>query len=142
VLTRQFGNPQSIFAPNPLPKVTDSAGNFYYVRPIATIEPTAIRLGLPVNAHYGYSDIAGLQNALLSSTYASATVFVAWEHLMLRELVQNLMNIYGGGVIVPEWPSDDFDSLYVVRLTNTDGSITAQFQHDYEGLNNLPTTCP
>ena len=51
------------------------------------------------------------------------------------------MNKYGGGVTVPPWPSGDFDSLYVVRLTNTGGAITAQFVHDYEGLNNLPTAC-
>jgi hypothetical protein len=142
VLTRQFGNPQYLFAPNPIPKVADSAGSFYYVRPLAAIEPTAIRLGLPVNAQYGYTDVAGLQSELLSSAYASATIFISWEHLKLRELVQNIMNAYGSGVAVPAWPSDDFDSLYVVRLTNNGGGITAQFEHDYQGLNNLPTTCP
>ena len=119
----------------------DAAGSFYYVRPLATIEPTAIRYGLPVNTQYGYSDIAGLQTTLLGSAYASSTVFIAWEHLKLQEMVQNIMNRYGNGVTVPAWPSGDFDSLYVVRLTNTGGAITAQFVHDYQGLNNLPTAC-
>src|SRR3954452_24114583 len=54
-LISKFGKPGYIFDPNPAPKVTDSAGSFYCVRPLATIEPTAIRLGLPVNAHYGYT---------------------------------------------------------------------------------------
>jgi hypothetical protein len=56
--------------------------------------------------------------------------------------VQNLMNAYGGGVVVPAWVSGDFDSLYVVRLTSSGGSVTAQFTHDYEGLNGLSTSCP
>jgi regulation of enolase protein 1 (concanavalin A-like superfamily) len=142
VLTGAFGSPQAIFAPNPTTKVPDSAGSFYYVRPLATIEPTAIRAGLPVNTQYGYTDRTGLQNALLSSAFASATVFVAWEHLELQAIVQNIMTAYGSGVTVPAWPSADFDSLYVVRVTNASGVISAQFEHDYEGLNNLPTTCP
>ncbi len=142
VLTSLYGTPQYLFAPNPAPKVTDSAGSFYYVRPLATIEPTAIRLGLPVNAEFGYTDITGLQAALLSTTYASSTVFIAWEHLKLQEVVQNIMNAYGTGVTVPAWPSGDYDSLYVVRLHRANGTTTAQFVHDYEGLNNQPTSCP
>jgi hypothetical protein len=142
VLTNQFGTPQYLFAPNPAPKVTDAAGSFYYVRPLATIEPTAIRLGMPVNAQYGYTDVTGLQSELVSPAYASSTIFVTWEHLKLVEVVQNIMNAYGSGITVPAWPSTDYDSLYVVRLTNNGGVVTAQFEHDFEGLNGLPTTCP
>jgi regulation of enolase protein 1 (concanavalin A-like superfamily) len=142
VLTTAYGTPQYIFASNPATKVSDTAGSFYYVRPLATIEPTAIRLGLPVNTRYGYSDIAGLQSELVSTTYAASTVFVAWEHLYLQKVVQNIMNAYGSGVTVPAWPSDDYDSLYIVRITSTNGVVTAQFEHAFEGLNNLPTTCP
>ena len=142
VLIGRYGTPQYLFAPNPLPKVADAAGNFSYVRPLATIEPTAIRLRLPVNAQFGFTDIRSLQTALLGPKYASATVFVAWEHLKLREVVQNIMNAIGGGYPVPAWPQADYDSLYVVRVTSTDGVQTAEFEHDFQGLNNLPTTCP
>ena len=122
-------------------RVTDAAGSFYYERPLARSGPTAIRYGLPVNTQFGYADIAGLESTLLSGPYVSSTVFIAWEHLEAQQIVQNIMNRYGGGVTVPPWPSGDFDSLYAVRLTNTGGVITAQFVHDYEGLNNLPTAC-
>jgi hypothetical protein len=142
VLTSRYGNAQYVFAPNPTVKVPDAAGSFDYVRPVATIEPTAIRLGLPVNVQYGYTDVTGLQTELVRSLYASSTVFIAWEHLKLQEVVQNIMNTYGSGVTVPAWASGDFDSLYVVRLTNASGIITAQFIHDFEGLNNLSTVCP
>lgn len=142
VLSGAYGQPHYLFAPNPTTQVPDSAGSFYYVRPLATIEPTAIAAGLPVNTRYGYTDTAGLQAELVGGAYGTATVFVAWEHLELVKVVQNIMNAYSIGVTVPAWPSGDFDSLYVVRLTNTSGVITAQFEHAYEGLNNLPTTCP
>src|SRR5947209_1572004 len=67
VLTSHYGNAQYVFAPNPTTMVPDSAGSFYYVRPLATIEPTAVRLGLPVNVQYGYTDIGSLQATLISS---------------------------------------------------------------------------
>ena len=142
VLTNRYGPPQYIFAPNPLPKIGDSAGSFDYVRPLATIEPTAIALGLPVNADFGYADIGNLQTTLTSAAFASSTIFITWEHLKLQELVQNIMNAYQSGVTVPAWVSGDYDSLYVVRLTRSGSTTTAQFEHDYEGLNGLPTSCP
>ena len=143
VLTSRYGTPQYIFAPNPTTMVPDAAGSFYYVRPLATIEPTAIRLGLPVNTRYGYTDIAGAQSELTSSTYASSTVFVAWEHQYLYRMTQNIMNAYSADITVPGWPADDYDSLYVIRISRRpDGTATAQFTHDYQGLNGLPATCP
>jgi hypothetical protein len=141
VLTSRYGNAQYAFAPNPTVKVPDAAGSFYYVRPIATIEPTAIRLGLPLNTKYGYTDIAGMETELTSGAYANSTVFIAWEHAYLQQLVQNIVNRYETGVTVPAWVSGDYDSLYVVRITTAGGVTSAQFTHEYEGLNNLSTAC-
>ena len=121
--------------------VPDAAGSFHYVRPLATLEPTAIRLGLPVNVQYGYNDVAGIAAELTAAKYGSSTVFIAWEHQYLVTIVQELMNRYNSGVTVPAWTFGDYDSLYVVRLTNTGGTITAQFTQEHEGLNNLPTSC-
>lgn len=141
VLASKYGAAQYAFAPNPTVLIPDAAGSFYYVRPLATIEPTAISLGLPVNVRYGYTDVAGLQSELLSTVYANTTVFVAWEHQYLQTAVQNILNQYGAGVTVPTWASTDFDSIYVVRITNNNGTITAQFTHDFEGLNGQSTSC-
>ena len=141
-LASKFGRPNVLYAPSPAVKVTDSAGTFYYVRPLATIEPTAIKLGMPINTKYGYNAIASLQTALISTGYANATIFVAWEHLQLAKLVQNIMNAHGGGVAVPAWGATDYDSLYVVRVNYIGSTIDAQFSHETEGLNGQPTTCP
>ena len=142
VLIAKYGRPQYLYAPSPAVKVSDPAGSFYYVRPLATIEPTAVQLGMPVNTKYGYNAIVALQAALITPTYANATIFVAWEHLQLQKMVQNIMNSYGGRAVVPAWPSTDYDSLFVVRVDYVGSTITAQFQREAEGLNGQPTTCP
>jgi hypothetical protein len=141
VLVAKYGKPDYLYAPNPAVQVTDSAGSFYYVRPLATIEPTAVRLGMPVRTKYGYKDISTLQAALVTRDKEDTTVFVAWEHLELQKLVQNIMNKYGGGVVVPAWASSDYDSLYVVKVDYVGTSISARFQRDREGLNGQPTSC-
>jgi hypothetical protein len=142
VLLTRFGKPHYLYAPNPATKISDSAGSFYYVRPLATIEPVAIRSGRSVNTAYGYNDITGLRNILVRSTKADATIFVAWEHAYLVKVVQSIMNLYGGGATVPAWTTGDYDSLYIVRINYANGSIDARFERGREGLNGLPTTCP
>jgi hypothetical protein len=142
VLIGRFGAPDYVYAPNPNVKMNDPAGSFYYVRPLATIEPTAIRAGVSVNTSAGYTDISSLQQLLIRSSKADATIFVAWEHAYLVKVVQNIMNQYGGGRTVPAWTTGDYDSLYVVRVNYAGGVITAQFERDSEGLNGQATSCP
>lgn len=142
VLVAKFGRPTHLYAPDTSIKVSDPAGNFSYVRPLATIEPTAIKLGMPVNTNYGYSDIAALKAALVHSSKANTTIFVAWEHAYLQKVVQSIMTSYGGGVVVPAWVYGDYDTLFVVRVDYVGTSISARFQKDSEGLNGQPTTCP
>jgi hypothetical protein len=142
VLNAKFGKPQFLYAPNPTVKIPDPAGSFYYVRPLATIEPTAIRFGLSVNTNYGYSDVVGLESRLITVDKANTTIFVSWEHAYLVKVVQNIMNHYGGGAAVPPWTTGDYDALYIVHVDYLNGSIHAQFQRDQEGLNNRLTTCP
>lgn len=143
VLLSRFPNPSYFYAPNPSVKISDPAGSFYYVRPLATIEPTVIRVGLSVNTNYGYNDVAGLKGVLIRASKANATVYVSWEHDYLVKTVQSIMDSYGGGATVPAWTTGDFDSLYIVHVTyNADGSIHAWFEKSAEGLNGQSTTCP
>ena len=142
VLLAKFGTPQYLYAPSPAFKITDSAGSFYYDRPLATLEPLAVKLTKDIWSKYAYSDIASLQTALIKASRDNTTTFVAWEHLYLQKAVQNIMNQYGGGVTVPAWASTDYDSLYIVRLTyRSDGTILATFDQDREGLNGQPIAC-
>lgn len=142
VLFNLYGRPTYGYAPNPSVKVPDPAGSFYYVRPLATLEPAAIRAGISVNTNYGYNNITGLQSVLITSAKANAVIFVAWEHDYLVKVVQSIMNSYGGGTTVPAWVSGDYDSLYVVHVNYAASGTTAWFEHLYEGLNVQPTACP
>ena len=84
-----------------------------------------------VNTRYGYNDIAGLRNVLITSSKANATIFVAWEHAYLVKVAQSIMTSYGGGVTVPAWTTGDYDSLYIITVDyGTDGSIRARFSRE------------
>jgi hypothetical protein len=142
VLFNMYGRPAYGYAPNPSVKMTDPAGSFYYVRPLATLEPAAIRAGISVNTNYGYNNTTGLQSVLINPAKSNAIVFVAWEHEYLVTVVQNIMNKYGGGTTVPAWASGDYDSLYVVHVDYTASGTRAWFEHVHEGLNGQSTSCP
>ena len=141
ILVEKYGNPQFIFAPNPTQKVDNNT--YFYVRPIVTIDPTAIRVGLPVNTQFGYREIRELEDALKAPVYQDATLFIAWEHRMLDEFSRALITHHGGDPAqVPAWRDDDYDMIYVFKIARNAGHETLSFTVDYEGLNDLSDTCP
>jgi hypothetical protein len=143
VLTAKFGKPNFIFAPNPQQQTNDKGLLYDYIRPLATIEPTAIQLGLPVNTQFGFRDVDNLRQELTQTKYEGALVFVAWEHSLLVKVVKDLVAQGGGDPSqVPEWGHDDFDSIYVVKLTRVDGRFSVSFTRDKEGLDNRSPNCP
>jgi hypothetical protein len=142
VLLAKYGKPQFIFAPNPTQKV-DGTNAYYYVRPLATIEPTAIRFGLPVNTQFGFREIKGLEDELAKTNYQTATIFIAWEHGLLDQFAKNLLKDNGGDATkVPAWPGDDFDTIFVFKITHSDTGNTVAFTMDHENLNGLSDECP
>jgi hypothetical protein len=139
VLLAKYGSPQFVFACNPAEKID----GYNYVRPLATIEPTAIRCGLPVNTDFGASEITGLQEALQGPEFRNATIFVAWEHKALDEFVRNLLQANGGNPReVPSWPGDDFDTIIVVRIARAGDQKSITLAIDHEGLDHLSDKCP
>lgn len=142
VLLGKYGPPQFVFAPNPTQKV-DGPEGYYYVRPLVTIEPTAIRCGLPVNTEFGYREIQGLEDELQKGKYRNATVFIAWEHGLLDEFVKHLLKTDGGDPKkVPDWPGKDYDTIFLIKVTRENGHTSASFTIDHEGLNGLSDSCP
>ena len=138
VLIGKYGKADYIFAPGTQHDVTRDGVSYSYIRPLITIEPTAIRLGLPVIAKFGFDDITSLQKELLSPQYKGALIFVAWEHVKLDDLVKNMVGALGGdSSAVPDWPHDDFDSIFVLKIRTDGDKRTVTFQHDQEGLNGL-----
>jgi hypothetical protein len=141
VLLKKYGAPQFVFAPNPTQKV--DGDKYYYVRPLMTIEPTAIRCGLPVNTEFGDLQIKGLEKELEKQKYQNAVVFIAWEHGMLDKFARNLLKHHGGNPAqVPGWPENDYDTIFVFKITKNAGRESFAFTIDHEGLNGLSDKCP
>jgi hypothetical protein len=141
VLLEKYGKPQFIFAPDPIQKA--DGDRYYYVRPLATIEPTAIRCGLPVNTRFGYSEIKGLESELQRTNYQSATVFIAWEHGLLDQFAKNLVKDNGGNPAqVPAWPGDDYDTIFLIKIRHANNGNSVTFTIDHENLNGLSDDCP
>lgn len=143
VIGKQFGRPDAIFAPDPAQSKEDHGHPYNYVRPLATIEPTAIAFALPVDASIGVSNLDALRQKLESPAYRSALLVVAWEHVDIAKLARLLIADHGGDpAVVPDWQGGDFDSIYVVRLTQTGSGTAATFDHRREDLDGQPTACP
>lgn len=141
VLVGKYGKPDYLFAPNPSEQIGSRDGGTYsYVRPLATIEPTAIKLGMTVNTQIGFTEIKQLEAELTKPQYANAVIFVAWEHGMEDQFAKNVMADYSKNAsVVPDWPGKDFDSIFVIRLAHTGGTTTATFTLDHEGLDDKLT---
>jgi hypothetical protein len=143
VIAKTFGRPDAIFAPDPSHRKIDAGEPFDYVRPLATIEPTAIAFGLPVKASIGYSDVVGLQAAIEQAQYRNAFILIAWEHNMIENAARALLAAHGGDVaVVPKWDGDDFDSIYVVTISRSGDTTKASFALKHQGLDGQRGTCP
>ena len=143
VIAKNFGQPDAVFAPNPAVQKSDSGIAYDYVRPLATIEPTAIVFGLPIHADIGFDDLTRLQLALEDAQYKKSLIVVAWEHKLIEPVVRALLKAHGGDeTSVPQWDGADFDSLYTITITRNGSSETAHFSHGYQGLNSGAKTCP
>ena len=108
----------------------------------ATIR-TAIRCGLPVDTEFGFSEIDRLEHQLGKPPYYSATIFVTWEHVVLVDFARNILKTYGGDPAqVPSWPHKDYDTIFVFKITRSEGQKSITFTIDHENLNDLSDTCP
>jgi hypothetical protein len=148
VLIGRFGRAGAIFSPSPAGQMREGAltrKSYSYVRPLATIEPTAIQLGLPVDTQLAFSDIAGLQKAVTAPAYANSTIFIGWEHKYAYDFARQMLRAYGlDRSQVPAWPSDDYETLYVFHIRRAAGAAPKMtFAVEQEGLEGrLSGSCP
>ena len=122
-----------------------------YVRTTLTVEPYAIANGLRHNVASGVAVFA--QNPPHLSTAASnyfftggqfsnQTLLVAWEHNHIPSTVNALLASYGSGQTAPNWPDDDYDTIWTVKL-DEDRNLSVDNEM-CEGINSaaLPSTPP
>ena len=137
LLLARYGRPQAIYAPNPAQLKTDKGVAYAYVRPLATVEPLAVRAGLPIGIEWGMTEVDALASHLAAA--GPGVRVVAWEHHWAETLARRLLEHLGGDpAVVPTWADDDFDSIYVIRSD----AAGARFSRERQGLDGLPETCP
>ncbi len=145
VLIPRYGKPARIYAPDPGTHVGQLGNLSYsYVRPLMTIEPTAIQLEMPVNALIGFKNVGQLRKELLAPENANSIIYLAWEHNYLNEFAKRMLKAYGKDPsVVPDWPNDEYDRIYVFRIKDGNGKKELKFSIDQQGLNgSLSDKCP
>ena len=143
VLYSRFGAANLIFAPNPSVKIQADGVEWSYVRPLATIEPYAIKIGSSVNADYGWNNLSPVVNAILQRE--KGLIVVAWEHHGIVGMSRDLMKALGANPDdIPVWSGDDFDSMYVFKIDHTSDVKQSRitFHKMTEGLNGQSKDCP
>lgn len=136
ILEQKFGKPDFIFASKPF-----WDDYFYYVRAFITAEPTAILYGMSVETNNFSSDVDEVVQKLLSPAYHQSLLFVAWEHNNIVFITQKILEMLGDHTAIPDWPGNDYDSLYVLTIDWRNGSPTVLFTHDFEGLDQQSAKC-
>lgn len=145
VIVKKFGKPDYIFAPNPYAKISAKDGFYYYVTGLISVQPLAIQLDMPVDVLYSFWQIKKTINAITAEKYHKSLLFISWEHLSIVSITKKLIEMYGtdhSKIIIPSWPKDDFDSLYVITIDWNKKPPKISFIHDHEGLDNGSEDCP
>lgn len=146
LLPEKFGKANYVFAANPTRNVEEGEfdNSYSYIRPLMTISPSAIKLGLPVNINFSANDTSDLAEELLRDKYHNSVIYTAWSHGYLPELINTVAGDATGKkmTITDDWESSDYDSLYVLTLTWQNGKASVQSHVYKQGLDNGSQTCP
>jgi hypothetical protein len=145
VLIPRYGRPERIYAPDPGTRVGQLGNLSYsYVRPLMTIEPIAIQLELPVNALIGFKNVGQLRREVLAAENANSVIYLAWEHVYLNEFAKELLKAYGKDPsVVPDWPNDEYDRIYIFKITKVGEKKDLTFSVEQQGLtDSLSDKCP
>jgi hypothetical protein len=137
VILNKFGTPDLLVAPNPVIQKEDRGIFYNYLRPLATLEPLAIKTSQNIDLSCGYNDIDCIANLLLENKYNDKVVLVVWEHHNIDDIIKKIASNKGVTLNIPNWESDDFDTIYVIKL----GKNFINFNVDIEGLNQQNADC-
>ena len=107
-----------------------------------TVHSLAQNLSVPIDFDHGYpAAIGGNQgaaDAMKAAAKSHSVILASWEHYNIQFLTADL------GVpkkSIPNWGSDDFDSVYVVTLDSDTGALL-DFRVDAQQYVPKSTTCP
>lgn len=138
VLINQFGKPDALFAAAPK---QSKLGNS--LRSLQTISPIAIKTSLPIHLQFHAKEVKELREALLSKKYENAVIFIAWEHDNLVKVARDIMKRVGGDPkLIPKWKSNDFDSIYILKIIREGDNKSVTFEQRQQSLDSVSEVCP
>jgi len=143
VLLDRFGtNIKNIYSTKPIyiRDSTDDDNHSWYLRPIITIEPLAIKLQIPINIRFNHENPKEL-NKLANILYKnpSGVYIVSWEHKTLKKLVENILDKYKLNNEVEKYEDNLFSKMYIIREFKN-GKVT--FTIEDENIMFLSNICP
>lgn len=123
---QKFDIPDFIFATNPK--------NHKSIRQLQTVSPLANLLAeknsnqeFPILYPYKNSEYEELAEEILSdSKYKGKIILICWDHGHLPDLAREL----GVKDDIPEWPDDDYDSVYDIKYDDKNTHFTI-LHHQY-----------
>ncbi len=149
-------HPNLVYSIDPaqdLPGSTSIVGDSYsYVRTNTTVLPYAIANNLPYNVAASFEMMAQNPPQLATQasdffftggTFSNQALLVGWEHDHIPPTVNALLASYHGNVPpAPNWPGDDFDTVWTVKL-DSNGNLSID-NATCEGISSaaLPKTPP
>lgn len=147
MLPERFGTAHYIFAANPTRKVEEGPQDhsYHYIRPLMTIAPTAIRLGLPVNIEFEADEVDDFVDEILEAKYRDKTIYTAWSRGYLPDVINELLSETEADdkLNVGYWSRDDFDSIFMVKLHwNGNAKPTVTLLDSEQRLNGGERDCP
>jgi len=149
-LLPRYGKPQFFFRrPTPPKKGGIAQTAIIMSARSRTIEPTAIRCGLPVNTQFRLPVIKGIERELEKPAYQNATgVCRVRSTACLKSSQESDSGAWsckhhgGDPAQVPYWPRGDYDTIFVFKINNDAGQESFSFTIEPRRLNNRSDTCP
>ncbi|WP_230460331.1 histidine phosphatase family protein [Sansalvadorimonas verongulae] len=140
-----FPSPTEIYAPHPSPRRSRQDGvtrYYHYMRPLATIEPTAISFGLPVNVEIPYNRPRQLITALLNDKYRNSVIYISWGHNYLTEIGRLLLKRFNYDGTFSKWGGDDYERVLIFEITtNKKGERRLEFREARQSLGKMSEQC-
>ncbi|MGI9282613.1 MAG: hypothetical protein ACR2PX_23705 [Endozoicomonas sp.] len=145
LLLEKYPKPDFLFAPKPSDRVYERHGDqkhYDYIRPLATIEPTAVRLGLPVNVEFGYKKVRALATEVTKTKYHHSTLYIVWEHTEILRFVKELQKQFGNRYLLQDWGNEEYNRVLVVKINWDQQPPDMELKEQELSINNLSDRCP
>jgi hypothetical protein len=144
---------QQVYSSDPA-QATQGTEGFWWsgVAPSLTAEPYAIANNLPYGLAAGFdvSDYKSASNFFFTvsagGNFSNQSVLLAWSYQFIQPMVNDLVSSYfppaATPPTVPDWPANDYDTVWKVRL-DADGNLVVN-NAMCEGIDSakLPAKCP